>query len=74
MKKKKLTKEQRKESIKNYLVIAICSLFCIAIALGYFKIRAFFADEINECGNPQTVEQDILNAEKITLLGLFFWL
>ena len=74
MKKKILTKEERakekrKEAFKNYLVIAICSLFCIAIALAYFKIRAFLADEINSCGDPKTLEQDILSAESIALTG-----
>lgn len=67
--KEERVKEKRKESFKNFLVIAICSVFCIAIALAYFKIRAFFADGISSCGNPETLEQDILNAENIALTG-----
>ncbi len=69
--KEERAKEKRKEAFKNYLIIAICSLVCIAIALAYFKIRAFLADEINSCGNPKTLEQDILSAESITLTGSF---
>lgn len=74
MKKRILTKEERakekrKDAFKNYVVIAICTLFCIAIALGYFKIRGFLADEINSCGDPKTLEQDILSADRIALTG-----
>lgn len=73
-KKKILTKEERarekrKEDFKTYLVAAICAVFCIAIALGYFKVRAFFADEIYSCGDPKTLEQDILTAEYLSLTG-----
>lgn len=74
MKKKILTKEERakekrKAAFKNYLVTAICTIFCIAIALAYFKIRAFLSDGINSCGDPTTLEQDILSAETIALTG-----
>lgn len=69
--KEERAKEKRKEAFKNYLVIAICSLFCIAIALAYFKIRAFLADEINSCGDPKTLVQDILSAENLSLTGSF---
>lgn len=76
MKKKILTKEERakekrKAAFKNYLIIAICSLVCIAIALGYFKVRSFLADEINSCGDPKTLEQDILSADNLSLTGSF---
>lgn len=69
--KEERAKEKRKEAFKNYLVIAICTLFCIAIALAYFKIRAFLTDEINSCGDPKTLEQDILSAENLSLTGSF---
>lgn len=73
-KKKILTKEERarekrKEAFKNYLVVAICSIFCIAVALAYFKVRAFLADDISSCGDPNTLEQDILSAETMSLTG-----
>lgn len=69
--KEERAKEKRKEAFKNYLVAAICAVFCIAIALAYFKIRAFLADEINSCGDPETLEQDILSAENLSLTGSF---
>lgn len=73
-KKKILTKEERarekrKEDFKTYMVAAICAVFCIAIALGYFKVRAFLTDGVNSCGDPNTLEQDILNAESMNLTG-----
>lgn len=67
--KEERAKEKRKEALKNYLVIVICSLVCIAIALAYFKIRTLLADEINSCGDPITLEQDILSAENLSLTG-----
>lgn len=69
--KEERAKEKRKEAFKNYLIIAICSIFCIGIALAYFKVRAFLADEINSCGDPKTLEQDIMSAENINLTGSF---
>lgn len=69
--KEEREKEKRKEAFKNYVIIAICSLFCVAIALVYFKIRAFLADVVNACGDPDTLEQVILNSENINLTGSF---